>query len=148
MLNLKEDTFFFQKFNLQTLRDCLQILIASISDRGSMKKIWIKLDTVSFIIFHRVVHERNYTSLFKKWQHFFWAPQLKGQLWWHEQLSKTTWVTLYLPTDAYFSDKVVFLLLRLMRSILSFICSCFSCLQAFISFYVHFTYILCHPKDL
>ena len=47
MLNLKEDTFFFQKFNLQTLRDCLQILIASISDRGSMKKIWIKLDTVS-----------------------------------------------------------------------------------------------------
>ena len=43
MLNLKEDTFFF----FRNLRDCLLILITSIFDRGSMKKIWIKLDTIS-----------------------------------------------------------------------------------------------------
>ena len=45
--NLLFDTFVFRIFNIQNLRGCLQIFIASISHRDLMKKSWIKLYTIS-----------------------------------------------------------------------------------------------------
>lgn len=77
MLNLKEDTFFFQKFNLQILRDGLQILIASISDRGSIKKIWIQLDALSLSCSIELFMNENILPFLKSDNTFSGHPNLK-----------------------------------------------------------------------
>ena len=95
---------FIQKFNLQTLWDCLQI--ASISHRDLMKKIWIKFDTVSLSCSMELFMNETILPFLINDYAFSGHPTLKNN--YDDMNSETTWVTLDLPTDLFFRQSRFF----------------------------------------
>lgn len=127
MLNLKEDTFFY------------------ISHKYLMNKIWIKLETISSLSYSMELSMKE-TFLINDYA-FSGLLTLKDNYDSTKKCLKQPELPYIYQPMFIFSSKVVFLLLGLMRSIPSFRCSCFLCLQAFLPFHAAFTRILCHSQD-